>query len=179
MWAPPAPTPPAGTTPGTVDMSQAVVVQAYTPAGRAIDMPGDVRNAILSGIRQNVTGPGVNGRSTTAEELFATGYPADAIDVAGKTGTAQGFGSYPWNDSSVFAGVAYGDDAVTHPYTVVGYLEKSGYGSQGAAPVVKCMFLALSGMIQLDPVVVSDPLDTDSDQVARPLRQVGTDCLRS
>jgi len=174
-----APNTPAGATPGTVDMSQAVVVQAYTPAGRAIDMPGDYRNAILAGIRQNVTGPGANGRSTTAQELFATGYPSDAIDVAGKTGTAQGFGSYPWNDSSVFAGVAYGDDALAHPYTVVAYLEKSGFGSQGAAPVVKCMFLALSGMIQLDPVVVSDPLDTTSDQPARPLRQVGTDCLRS
>ena len=32
------------------------------------------------------------------------------------------------------------------PYVVTAYLEKSGYGSQAAAPVVKCMFLALSGM---------------------------------
>ena len=120
-----------------------------------------------------------NGRSTTAGELFAVGYPSDAIDVAGKTGTAQGFQSYPWNDSSVFAGVAYGDDAIVNPYTVVAYLEKSGFGSRGAAPVVKCMFLALSGMIQLDPVTVSEPLDPNSDQVARPLRNVSTDCLRS
>ena len=32
------------------------------------------------------------------------------------------------------------------PYIVTAYLEKSGYGSQAAAPVVKCMFLALSGI---------------------------------
>ena len=31
-----------------------------------------------------------------------------------------------------------------HPFTVVSYLEKAGFGSTGAAPVVKCMFLALS-----------------------------------
>ncbi len=174
-----APNTPAGNAPGMVDMSQAVVVQAFTPAGRPIDMPGDVRDAILGGIRQNVLGGVHNGRSTTAGELFAVGYPSDAIDVAGKTGTAQGFQSYPWNDSSVFAGVAYGDDAIVNPYTVVAYLEKSGFGSRGAAPVVKCMFLALSGMIQLDPVTVSEPLDPNSDQVARPLRNVSTDCLRS
>ena len=33
----------------------------------------------------------------------------------------------------------------TLPYTVVAYLEKSGYGSKAAAPVTKCMFLALVG----------------------------------
>ena len=45
---------------------------------------------------------------------------------------------------------------------MVSYLEKSGFGSVGAAPVVKCMFLALSGMIPLDPVHISEPLDTTS-----------------
>ena len=92
--------------------------------------------------------PAPNGRSTTAEELFAD-YPAGAIPVAGKTGTAQGRNSYPWNDSSAFAAFSIDPE---QPYTVVSYLEKSGFGSTGAAPVVKCMFLALSGITPLDPV---------------------------
>ena len=57
--------------------------------------------------------------------------PVTAIPVAGKTGTAQGAGNYPWNDSSAFA--AYSTDP-ERPFTVSAYLEKSGYGSQAAAP---------------------------------------------
>ena len=63
------------------------------------------------------------------------------MPIAGKTGTAQGAGSYPWNDSSAFG--AFSLDASV-PYTVVAYLEKAGYGAKAAGPVVKCMFLALS-----------------------------------
>ncbi len=79
---------------------------------------------------------------TTGENLFYD-YPGDAIPIAGKTGTAQGASNYPWNDSSVFTAFSI-DEA--NPYVVTAYLEKSGYGSQAAAPVVKCTFLALSGM---------------------------------
>ena len=91
-----------------------------------------------------------------AEELFAD-YPDDAIQIAGKTGTAQGAGSYPWNDSSVFT--AFSLDP-THPYTVIVVPREGGLRLAGAAPVVKCMFLALSGMLPIDPVVLSEPLDT-------------------
>ena len=52
------------------------------------------------------------------------------------------------------------------PYTVTAYLEKAGYGSQAAAPVVKCMFLQMSGITQADPVVLSDALDESSTQAA-------------
>ncbi|MFW2335777.1 penicillin-binding transpeptidase domain-containing protein [Ilumatobacter sp.] len=134
---------------------------------RQIPMSSSIRTPLVRGLRRVVTGPGTNGRSTTAEELF-TGYPSDAIQVAGKTGTAQGAGNYPWNDSSVFTGFAV-DTATSeylndeeNPYVVTAYLEKAGYGSQAAAPVVKCTFLALSGKNALDPVVPSDPLDLDA-----------------
>jgi len=50
----------------------------------------------------------------------------------------------------------------------VSYLEKAGFGSLGSAPVVKCMFLALSGVTPLDPVPISEPLDTDDDMAAQP-----------
>jgi penicillin-binding protein 2 len=170
-----APETPDSDTPGLADMSQAVVVQQIAPVSRAIPMPPEVHDPIQAGIRQNITGPGANGHSTTAEELFAD-YPRDAIPVAGKTGTAQGFKSYPWFDSSAFT--AYSIDP-THPFTVTSYLEKSGYGSVGAAPVVKCMFEALSGLIPLDPVQVSEALDTSMKVPAKDLSHVDVSCMRS
>jgi penicillin-binding protein 2 len=162
--------------PGFADLSQAIVVTVSTPEGRQIPMPAAARDPILEGIRRNVTGPGANGRSTTAEELFAVNYPPEAIAIGGKTGTAQGQGNYPWNDSSAFAAVSV-DPA--QPYTVVSYLEKAGFGSTGAAPVVKCTYLAMSGLIPLDPVAVSEPLDLTSDEVARPLPDVDNSCMAS
>ena len=161
--------------PGYADLFQAVVREEVAPVSRQIAMPPEIRDPIHDGIRRNVTGPGYNGRSTTAEELFAD-YPADAIQVAGKTGTAQGRLSYPWNDSSAFAAYSIQPE---HPYTVVSYLEKSGFGSTGAAPVVKCTFLALSQKIPLDPVQVSEPLDTSMDVPVKPLPAVDTGCMNA
>ena len=170
-----APETPDSDTPGLADMTQAVVVQQIAPVSRAIPMPPEVHDPIQAGIRQNITGPGANGHSTTAEELFAD-YPPNAIPVAGKTGTAQGFKSYPWFDSSAFT--AYSIDPA-HPFTVTSYLEKAGYGSVGAAPVVKCMFEALSGLIPLDPVQLSEALDTSSKVPAKGLSHVDVSCMRS
>jgi penicillin-binding protein 2 len=122
-----------------------------------------------------IQGPGTTSdfyHSTTGEKLFYF-YPRSAIPIAGKTGTAQGAGNYPWNDSSAFA--AYSRDP-ERPYTVTAYLEKSGYGSQGAGPVVKCMFLQLSGIARTDPVVLSDPLNTDSEVAAESKQLADTSC---
>ena len=107
-----------------------------------------------------IYGPGVVSdypHKTTGEHLFLN-YPRgdEAIPLGGKTGTAQGAYNYPWNDSSAFTGFST-DDA--RPYVVTAYLEKAGYGSQAAAPVVKCTFLALSGIAPMDPVELSEPLD--------------------
>jgi penicillin-binding protein 2 len=170
-----APETPDSAIAGVADMSQAKVIQQITPAGRPIPMPPEVHDPIERGIRQNITGPGANGHSTTAMELFAD-YPANAIPVAGKTGTAQGRGSYPWNDSSAFT--AYSLDP-GHPYTVTSYLEKAGYGSVGAAPVVKCMFEALSGVLPMDPVELSEPLDTTQQKAAQDLPKVDVSCMAS
>jgi len=148
---------------------------------RQIPMPASIRTPLVSGLRRVTTGPGKNGRSTTAEELFRN-YPSDAIQVAGKTGTAQGQGNYPWNDSSVFTGFsvdASTDDLLPddeNPYVVAAYLEKAGYGSQAAAPVVKCMFLTLSGKTETDPVVPSDPLDLDATTSAPSMGLDDTSC---
>jgi penicillin-binding protein 2 len=170
----PSNTPAAGQ-PGFVDFAGITPVEQFGPVGTPIPM-GEGTSAIVNGLRQNVTGPGINGRSTTAEELFDVGYPDTAIPIAGKTGTAQGRFSYPWNDSSVFG--AFSQDG-ERPYTIVAYLEKAGFGSRGAAPVVKCLFLALSDPATLAPVVIAEPLDPTNDEVARPQPQVATDCMDS
>ena len=63
------------------------------------------------------------------------------------------------------------------PFTAVAYLEKSGYGSKAAAPVLKCIFLALAGEIEIDPVFVSDPLDLTSTVAAPPQLLTNRSCL--
>ena len=92
-------------------------------------------------------------------------YPPEAIPVAGKTGTAQGARQLPVER---LVGVRRRSASIRErPYTVVSYLEKAGYGSTGAAPVVKCMFLALSGLTPARPGAASPTRSTSpSDQVA-------------
>jgi penicillin-binding protein 2 len=160
---------PDSVTQGYVDLTNARLARPANIGGevvRTLPLPQEAWTAIGTGLRRVITGPGqVVGseyRSTTGEKLFET-YPAEAIPVAGKTGTAQGAGNYPWNDSSAFA--AYSLDP-ERPYTVAAYLEKSGYGSQAAAPVVKCLFQQMSGVTPADPVVLAEPLDTSSNQAA-------------
>jgi penicillin-binding protein 2 len=162
--------------PGRAALDRGTVVRTNKPKWRKMPMTPRMRDPLIDGLRQNILGVGANGRSTTAGELFAVGYPESAIPIGGKTGTAQGFGNYPWNDSSVFAGISL-DPA--RPFTVVSYLEKAGYGSRGAAPVVKCMYLALSGITPLDPVNVSEPLDVDSTEPAQPAAPVDTACMKA
>src|SRR6056297_2413261 len=171
---------PDSTEPGYADLSKAKLAAQPNIDGeviRQVAMPQAIWQEIDNGLHRVITGPGQNVpgqgyRSTTGEKLFFY-YPSSAIPLSGKTGTAQGAGNYPWNDSSAFA--AYSRDPA-RPYTVSAYLEKAGYGSQAAAPVVKCMFLQMSGLHQTDPVVLSDPLDTSSDRAAPPRRLADTSC---
>lgn len=153
-------TPDHPTLPGFADLEKATVVErrARPDVQRTVDLGDGKGEAITQGLARVVTGPGVRSdyyHSTTGERLFRT-YPYDELPIAGKTGTAQGLGNQPWNDSSAFA--AYSLSAES-PYTVAAYLEKSGYGSRAAAPAVKCIFMALSGNTLLHPVLLSDPLD--------------------
>ncbi|MGA0218983.1 MAG: penicillin-binding transpeptidase domain-containing protein, partial [Ilumatobacteraceae bacterium] len=144
---------------GTVhQLSEAPIIQ------RDLDIDDELLEPIITGLTRVVTtGAGTLGtdipyHSTTGEKLFFD-YPDDAIPLAGKTGTAQGKGNYPWNDSSAFTAFSLDEN---DPYVVTAYLEKAGYGSQAAAPVVKCAFMMLSGSIRTAPVRVSEPLDESS-----------------
>lgn len=161
--------------PAVADLSKGTVVQSYeAPIIRdQLEMPPEVIDPIVKGLTRVITGPGTTYgiyHATTGESLFSK-YP---VAIAGKTGTAQGAASLPWNDSSAFG--AFGlDESV--PYTVFAYLEKSGYGSKAAAPVTKCMFLALTGEVLADPVVPSDPLDTWSTVAAKDMTLRNSGCL--
>lgn len=154
-------------------LSEAPLIQ------RDLEIDEELLAPIITGLTRVVTtGAGTIGtdipyHSTTGEKLFFD-YPDDAIPLAGKTGTAQGKGNYPWNDSSAFTAFSL-DDA--DPYVITAYLEKAGYGSQAAAPVVKCAFMMLSGSIRPAPVRVSEPLDESSTVAAEPQRLDDVRCF--
>ena len=163
---------------GLADLPNASVVKRVSAETKTTEVPmrPDVREPLVSGLRRVITGPGVDFdyyHKTTGENLFRnyTGMP-----IAGKTGTAQGFNNLPWNDSSAFG--AFSLDA-TQPYSAFAYLEKSGYGAVAAAPVVKCLFLALSKQWRVDDLVPADPLDTASTVAAPSTRLRNPMCLVS
>lgn len=164
--------------PGVADLSQSKV--ALDLAGvspiRTIEMPPEYRDPIVQGLQRVITGPGVDSdryHSTTGEKLFAS-YPYDDLPIAGKTGTAQGAASLPWNDSSAFG--AFSLDPF-RPFTVTAYLEKAGYGSRAAAPVVKCMFMALAEAVNTSDVQLSNPLDVESTRSAPDRKLESNRCL--
>ena len=174
IWAPGTPNGKSG----RVDLTAGTIVQNFIDPQLLNDvgMREEIREAIVGGLTRVITGPGVTSdiyHSTTGEKLFRS-YPKRALPIAGKTGTAQGAGNLPWNDSSVFG--AFSKDPA-QPYTAVAYLEKSGYGSRAAAPVVKCVFTALAGKVRVDPAVPADPLDIASYAVAVPQMLPNPLCL--
>ena len=163
---------------GLADLANASVVRRVSQeTGKtSVPMRDDVREPLVRGLRRVVTGPGVDFdyyHKTTGEDLFRnyTGMP-----IAGKTGTAQGFKNLPWNDSSAFG--AFSVDP-TKPYSAFAYLEKAGYGAVAAAPVVKCVFLALSEQWRVDDLVPADPLDIASNIAAPTTRLRNPTCLVS
>lgn len=174
IWAPGTPNGKSG----RVDLTAGTIVQNFIDPQLLNDvgMREEIRGAIVGGLTRVINGPGITSdfyHATTGEKLFRS-YPKRALPIAGKTGTAQGAGNLPWNDSSVFG--AFSKDPA-QPYTAVAYLEKSGYGSRAAAPVVKCVFTALAGKVRVDPAVPADPLDTASYAVAAPQMLPNPLCL--
>jgi penicillin-binding protein 2 len=154
---------------GSVNLSKGTVLQSFAEPQvvRDVGAQPEILEPIVRGLTRVIEGPGVRSdiyHSTTGEKLFRS-YPSRSLPIAGKTGTAQGAGNLPWNDSSVFG--AFSKDP-KQPYSVVAYLEKSGYGSRAAAPVVKCVYTALAGKTTVAKAVPADPLDTASFAVASP-----------
>ena len=174
IWAPGTPNGKSG----TVDMEKGTVLKDFSAPQvvRDIGARKEVLDPIITGLSRVITGPGVRSdiyHSTTGEKLFRS-YPKQTLPIAGKTGTAQGAGNLPWNDSSAFAAFS---KSPANPYTVSAYLEKAGFGSRAAAPVVKCVFTALAKKIKVSPAVAADPLDTASFAVANPQMLAGSQSL--
>ncbi len=167
--------------PGWANLDEGTIVTSYDNPDitHQLQMPDKFRNPIIEGLSRVIEGPGSEFPAgflhrATGELLFQT-YPYEALPIAGKTGTAQGASNYPWNDSSAFGAFSLDD---TRPYTVVAYLEKSGYGAKAAAPVVKCMFTMLAGQLTPDAVQPSDPLDLRSPVAAPPRELTDQRCLQ-
>ncbi len=163
---------------GRVDLTKGIIVKDFSAPeiARNIGARPEVLSPIVRGLTRVINGPGVRSdiyHSTTGEKLFRS-YPKRSLPIAGKTGTAQGAKNLPWNDSSAFAAFSL---SKKYPYTAVAYLEKSGYGSRAAAPVVKCIFTALAGKIQMAPALAADPLDINSYDVAAPQSLPNPLCL--
>ncbi len=158
---------PNSTEVGFADLLQAKVFLSLGEKNtlRVVDLPPEIRDPIETGLARVITGPGVTSdyyHSTTGEKLFER-YPYDLLPIAGKTGTAQGAASLPWNDSSAFAAFSLDPN---QPVVAAAYLEKAGYGSRAAAPVVKCALMAYAGAANLPPVLPSNPLDVNSTSAA-------------
>ena len=163
---------------GVADLGAAGIVERFDTNEpiSTLNYPPEIRDPIVRGMQRVIRGPGVNYdfyHKATGENLFK-GYPYGDLPIAGKTGTAQGLGNLPWNDSSAFG--AFSLDPA-QPYSAFAYLEKAGYGSQAAAPVVKCLFVALSGNYRFDELVPADPLNTASNLAAPPVGLRNPSCL--
>ncbi len=152
---------------GTAGTDQPKVLRAVQPRANAtISLPPIVRDPILLGLEGAVGAADVgNGRSGTAFQAWQ-GFPLDHFMVAGKTGTAQDNTQLPENDNSVF--VAFGP--VQNPkYAVLCIMEKSGFGADAAAPVVRRVFEGLPqvGVYALDPLQPADPVGAQPSDVTR------------
>ena len=139
------------------------------------DEPADKVGPIYDGLNRVINEPIV--ARPSAHGLHDVPGLFDRQDLpSGKTGTAQGKENLPENDSSVFA--AFEHDRPLDGYTVSAYLEKAGYGKQAAAPLVRCMFQALRGQVQADPVEFSDQLDINQVAPAPPNLLSDPNCLQ-
>jgi len=119
----------------TLDARSGETTHSFEPeVGDTVDLPGDIRQAIVDGL-SGVPHPG-----GTAASAFS-GFPLDTWPVAGKTGTAQVDGKA---DTALFS--AFGPVADPR-YQVTVVLEESGFGGTAAAPVARSLFDVLSGTV--------------------------------
>jgi penicillin-binding protein 2 len=108
-----------------------------SPVATQIDMPPDVRQALLDGL------VGVTQREGGTAYAVFRGFPNDTFPIAAKTGTAQVRGKA---DTAVF--VAFGP-APAPRYVVSVFMEESGFGGVSAAPVARRLFDVFAGVAPL------------------------------
>lgn len=156
-----APGTPDGAVAGVVDLTQGSIVRSFDPQVLdQVSLPPTVYSPILQGL-VGVLRSYVNGHKGTGVEPFRT-YNYEAYPIAGKTGTAQDATKLDEKDNSLFVG--FGPIKAGEPaqYTIGAVLEQAGYGSWSAAPVVRCMFEAISGQRAMAEPIEAEPLDKDA-----------------
>ena len=160
VLAPGAPT----STPGVVDLTQAQPTKQFgAVVQNHVDIPQDWQANITRGlvgvIKKNTFPTG------TAYRTFLD-YGYDSFPIAGKTGTAQAGTNEPEKDSSLFVGFGPVGAGSRPNYTIGAVIERGGFGAEGAAPVVKCLFDGVAGQVKtpLAEPQQSDPLDPNSTQ---------------
>ncbi|MCU1345281.1 MAG: penicillin-binding protein 2 [Acidimicrobiia bacterium] len=103
-----------------------------------LSLPAPVRDPILRGL-SGVVDPNGNG---TAKDVFV-GFPLNQFPIAGKTGTAQTGAGKSVDDTSLFVGFQTSAPILQPQYVIDAVLEKSGFGAQAAAPLVRSLFDSL------------------------------------
>lgn len=160
---------------GTAGTPTAEVLRVIGPRkDTTLQLPPYVRDPILQGFTGAVADP-----LGTAYQAWK-GFPLDAFPVAGKTGTAQDNTHLSENDSSLFVGFG----PVQNPkYVVLCIMEKSGFGAEAAAPVVRRIFESFPevGIYPLDKVDKADPIGsapttriTNTSELLKPPAQKAT-----
>ena len=141
---------------GTAGTPTVQVLRTIEPRkNNVLQLPAYVRDPILQGLEGVVADP-----LGTAYQAWK-GFPLDQFKVAGKTGTAQDNTHLSENDSSLFVGFG----PVSNPrYVVLCIMEKSGFGADAAAPVVRRVFEGFPevGVFPLDQVEKADPIGAPS-----------------
>jgi penicillin-binding protein 2 len=164
--------------PGLVDLSQAQPTKQFgATVVNHIDIPQDwqanIQRGLIGVLKKNTFPTG------TAYRTFLD-YNYDAFPIAGKTGTAQAGTNEPDKDSSLFVGYGPVGSGTKPSYTIGAVIERGGFGAEGAAPVVKCLFDAVSGQTKtpLAEPQQSDMLDPNSTQAGVIPPLADTSCVQ-
>lgn len=105
-----------------------------------MDIQPGWRSALIAGF-EGVTHAA---KGTAASDFVGTELDTPAIDIGGKTGTAQV--NPPRQNTSVFTSFSPASGPNGPQYVVDSFMEQSGYGASVAAPVVREIYAALYGL---------------------------------
>ena len=118
----------------------AVVKDFGTKVLNQVQIQPDWRAAMIAGF----DGVTHSSKGTAASDFVGTELDTPAIDIAGKTGTAQV--NPPRQNTSVFTSFSPAAGPNGPQYVVDSFMEQSGYGASVAAPVVREIYAALYGL---------------------------------
>jgi penicillin-binding protein 2 len=109
------------------------VVRDIAPPGRQVQLPAEVRDIVMQGLRDAVQFPGspVGHNAGTAFQAFQ-GFPFDQVSVAGKTGTAEVSGGK--QDTTWFTALVPADNP---QYVITVAVEQGDTGANTSAPIVR------------------------------------------